>query len=71
MNLNSAKEPHYTVSEVAKLWHMSPNKVRQLFAEEPGVVRFGHEETRFKRANIHVRIPESVLSRVHNQLIVQ
>jgi hypothetical protein len=71
MNLSNATEPHYTVSEVAKLWHVSPNKVRELFAEEPGVVRFGREETRLKRSNIHIRIPEGVMQRVHNQVTVQ
>lgn len=71
MNFAIAKEHHYTVSEVAKLWHVSPNKVRRLFAGEVGVIRFGREETRSKRSNIHVRIPESVMQRVHNQLTIQ
>ncbi len=71
MNFDNAQQPHYTVSEIAELWHLSPNKVRGLFAEELGVLRFGREEKRFKRSNIHIRIPESVMQRVHNRLVAQ
>jgi AraC-like DNA-binding protein len=71
LNSNFATEIHYTVAEIAKIWHMSPNKVRSLFADELGVVRFGREESRFKRANVHLRIPASVMERVHNRLRLQ
>jgi hypothetical protein len=63
-----ALEKHYSVLEVAKLWSLSENTVRRMFMREPGVVEWGSEETRFKRAYRTMRIPESVLQRVHRRL---
>lgn len=63
-----ALEKHYSVLEVAKLWSLSENTVRRMFTGEPGVVEWGSEETRFKRAYKTMRIPESVLQRVHRRL---
>jgi hypothetical protein len=63
-----ALEKHYSVLEVAKLWSLSENTVRRMFMGEPGVVEWGSEETRFKRAYKTMRIPESVLQRVHRRL---
>lgn len=34
---------------------------------EPGVIEFGSDETRFKRKRKLLRVPESVLVRVHQQ----
>jgi hypothetical protein len=61
-------ERHYSVSEVARLWNLSERTIRRLFAEEPDIVEFGHEESLHKRAYRTVRIPESVLLRVHSKL---
>lgn len=61
----AALERHYTVQEVAKLWKISPEKVRRLFRDVAGVLKLGSEETRRKRGYIALRIPESVLQRVH------
>lgn len=63
-----ALEKHYSVLEVAKLWSLSENTVRRMFTGEPGVVEWGCEETRFKRAYKTMRIPESILQRVHRRL---
>jgi hypothetical protein len=63
-----ALERHYSVTEVAKLWGLSENTIRRMFTGEPGVVEWGSEETRFKRAYKTMRIPESVLQRVHRRL---
>jgi hypothetical protein len=71
MHGSTANEAHYTIAEIAKLWHMSPGKVRPLFEEESGVVRFGRPETRFKRSNLHLRVPHSVMMRVHTRLSIQ
>ena len=30
-------ERHYAVTEIAEMWNLSGDKVRELFAEEPGV----------------------------------
>ena len=63
-----ALEKHYSVTEIAKLWGLSENTIRRMFMDEPGVVEWGGEETRFKRAYKTMRIPESVLERVHRRL---
>jgi hypothetical protein len=61
----SSTERHYTVLEVAELWHVDPSIVRNLFRDDPGVLKIGHGESRFKRGRVHLRIPESALQRVY------
>jgi transcriptional regulator GlxA family with amidase domain len=63
-----ALEKHYSVSELAQLWGLSQKSIRRIFLNEPGVVKWGHDESRFKRAYITVRIPESVVQRVHRRM---
>ncbi len=63
-----ALERHYSVSELAQLWGLSEKTIRRMFFDEPGVVKWGHEEGRFKRAYMTLRIPESVMQRVHRRL---
>lgn len=63
-----ALEKHYSVTEIANLWGLTENTIRRMFMGEPGVVEWGGEETRFKRAYKTMRIPESVLQRVHRRL---
>lgn len=62
-----ALERHYSVIEVAKLWGLSENTIRRMFTGEPGVVEWGSQESRFKRPYKTMRIPESVLQRVHRR----
>ncbi len=64
----SAFENHYTVQEVAEKWHLSEKAVRNLFREEPGVIKIEAEEARFKRGYCTLRLPESVVQRVHSRL---
>ena len=37
-------EQHFTVGELALHWRMSPRTVKDWFADEPGVIRFGSEK---------------------------
>jgi hypothetical protein len=62
-----ALERHYSVPEIAKMWAMSQKCVRRLFEGESGVLEWGSEETRTKRGYRSLRIPESVLIRVHQR----
>ena len=39
-NVASA-ERHYTVIKVAEMWHLSADKVREIFEHEPGVLVIG------------------------------
>ena len=64
----AALERHYSVSEVAALWQLSEDTVRKLFRDHPGVIKIGAPESRKKRGYFLLRIPESVLQKVHEQL---
>jgi len=66
-----ALERHYTPSEVAELWGWSRSKVLRVFREEPGVLLSQLRTLRpRKRQNFLLRIPESVLLRVHRRMTV-
>ncbi|MCU1297385.1 MAG: hypothetical protein JWO91_1663 [Acidobacteriaceae bacterium] len=65
---DTSLQRHYSIIEVAALWGLNEKTVRRIFAKEPGVIELGREESRFKRAYVTCRIPESVLRRVHRRL---
>lgn len=65
---NISVDKHYSVSELAKIWKLSENTIRRMFENEPGVIKWGAAEGRFKRRYITLRIPETVVLRVHRQL---
>ena len=50
------------------MWSISPDTVRRLFRDVPGMLRIVRPETRRKRGYVTLRIPESVLLRVHATL---
>lgn len=63
-----ALERHYSVREVAQFWGLSGNTIRRIFEKEPGVIEWGLPERRFTRGYKTLRIPESVMLRVHRRL---
>jgi transcriptional regulator GlxA family with amidase domain len=63
-----ALEKHYSVAEIAELWAVSDDTVRRLFEEEPGVLTFGVEESARKRRYRSMRIPQSIMIRVHQRM---
>jgi hypothetical protein len=60
-------QKHFSPEEVAEMWGCSPNTIRRMFAGHPQVLEYGSPETRFKRKRVIMRIPESLLIRVHAQ----
>jgi hypothetical protein len=56
-----ALERHYTPTELGKLWGYSPETIIRWFRHEPGVLR------RQERKLAYLRIPESVVLRVHQR----
>ena len=61
-----ASERHYAVADVAKMWKLSRDAVIRLFRDEPGVLVLGDSNPRRrKRRYTTLRIPQSVLDRVH------
>ena len=62
-------EHHYSVADIAALWNLSPDAVRSVFEKEPGVMVLGGDaSTRKKRRYRTLRVPESVVQRVHRRL---
>jgi len=61
-------ERHYSVAELAELWNLSQKTIRRMFENEPGVLQWGSEETRSKRSYVTLRIPETVVLRLHRRL---
>lgn len=61
-------ERHYAVTEIAAMWKLSTDKVRDLFQDEPGVLIIGQRSSRRKRRYVTLRIPQTVVERVHDRL---
>jgi hypothetical protein len=61
-------EWHYAVTEIAEMWNLSADKVRELFENEQGVLVIGERSPRHKRRYVTLRVPQSVLERVHRRL---
>lgn len=62
-------EKHYQPAELAKLWGLSEDTIRDRFKDEPGVIKVGHSGLgRRKRRYVRITIPESVAARVHAKL---
>lgn len=66
--IDLAREKHYSVSEISKLWALSEKTIRRIFEREPGVISWGSEEGRHKRGYRTLRMPESIFIRVHRKL---
>lgn len=66
--IDVANEKHYSVSEVAQLWGLSERTIRRMFENEPSVLCWGSPEARHRRGYRTLRIPETVMLRVHRQL---
>jgi hypothetical protein len=66
--LNTALEQHYTPVQIAARWGCSDDCIRDLFIDEPGVLKITRPETLHKRRYVSLRIPESVVVRVGARL---
>jgi hypothetical protein len=64
----SFTERHYSVAEVADLWNLGTDAVRRIFQNEPGVLVLGGNGAPHKRKYTTLRIPQSVLQRVHRRM---
>jgi hypothetical protein len=63
---HSAFERHFRLGELAQMWKLGRETVRQLVKDEPGVIkiRLGR-----KKAHTVYSIPESVAARIHTRLL--
>ena len=69
MNDGMSTERHYTIQEIAEMWKLFGTIIGDLFQEEPGVLRAELPRTRFKRGYTTIRVPETVLRRVHSRML--
>jgi hypothetical protein len=63
-------ERHFSVKQVAELWGFSQDAIRRLFRSEPGVVAIRNARSIGKRRYQTLRIPKSVMERVHQNISV-
>jgi len=61
-------ERHFTPQELADMWKVSVQTIREIFQNEDGVLKIGRDGTRTRRRYKTLRIPESVVERVHTRL---
>ena len=67
----ASAEQHFSVAEIAERWSLSEDTVRRLFENEPGVLVLEPSRSRFSRRRYRtLRIPESVVERVHRMHLV-
>jgi transcriptional antiterminator len=64
----SLQEKHWTPQELAEIWGVSVQTIREIFQREEGVLKIGKDGTRSRRRYKTLRIPESVAERVHTRL---
>ena len=65
-----AFERHFSVNQVAELWGLSSDAIRRIFRGEPDVVEIQRNQRDTKRRYATLRIPESVVERVHRKLSI-
>jgi len=58
------EERHYTVSELAELWKLSTEFVRQIVRSEPGVTEWVRQAPGRRRYRV-LRVPQSVAARLY------
>jgi hypothetical protein len=64
-------ETCFTPEQIARCWNLSPDKVRRLFENEPGVLVLEGDGALYgRRRHRTLRIPVSVVERVRRKLSV-
>ena len=63
-----AFERHFKIGEIAELWHLEYKKVQRMFINEPGVFKETQDGTLKKKRYTVLRVPESVVLRVHRKM---
>lgn len=61
-------ERHYTVNELASMWRLSGEFVRQLVQHEPGVTEWVRQQPGRRRYRV-LRVPQSVAERVYERAL--
>ena len=61
-------ERHYDPAEIAEAWGVNAETVRRIFRNEPGVLVISSDRKKYRKSYATLRIPESVLDRVHRRM---
>ena len=63
----TSMERHFTPAEIAEAWQLSVRTIVRMFENEPGVI--AHQGTLGRHARRHrtLRIPQSIVDRVHQR----
>jgi hypothetical protein len=63
---NTTFEKHYRISDLAHLWGLGRETVRQLVKDDPGVIKIRMGR---KKAHTVYSVPESAARRIHTLLL--
>ena len=61
-------ERHYTINELASIWRLSAEFVRQIVRHEPGVTEWVRQQPGRRRYRV-LRVPQSVAERVYRRAL--
>jgi hypothetical protein len=61
-------EKHYTISELAEMWRLSSEFVRQLVQHESGVTEWVRQQPGRRRYRV-LRVPKSVAERLYRRAL--
>jgi hypothetical protein len=67
---NAIEETVFTPEELAERTKLHTSTIRKLFADQPGVIRFGRAASRGHRQYYTIRVPRSVAERVFRSMTV-
>lgn len=67
--MTPSTEQHFSPTEVASKWGFDEKSIKRIFEHEPGVLVFERPTSKTKRRYRTLRIPESIIARVHQRLI--
>jgi hypothetical protein len=62
------EERHFTVPELATMWRLSREFVRQVVQHEPGVTEWVRQQPGRRRYRV-LRVPQSVAERLYNRAL--
>jgi hypothetical protein len=62
------EERHFTVPELAGMWRLSREFVRQVVQHEPGVTEWVRQQPGRRRYRV-LRVPQSVAERLYNRAL--
>jgi|SRR5215472_18355345 len=65
------QEPHDSPSQLAKRWGFSPDTIRRIAINEPGVLVYESPRKHNRRPYKSIRIPASVARRIHERLSIK